>query len=55
MHTSKNKIPTREETILKPIHLKEIQKVFMKRIEGLESQEKELLLKLYSEITEDIK
>ncbi len=43
------------KTSKKTINSKEIKETFLKRIKELESLEQELLLKLYNEITKEMK
>jgi len=52
---NKKQVSNKRESIFKTINLKETEKTFVKRIAGLDGEEQQKLLKLYSEIIKDVK
>jgi len=55
MNKTRKKTPNKKPTTIPTPALKPTQETFLKRIKGVEGEEKELLLKLYAEIIEDVK
>ena len=55
MNNARKKTSNKKLTITKTIAVKQIEETFLKRIKEVENQEKEILLKLYAEIIEDLK
>lgn len=55
MNNFKKQILNKIETTPRIINVKETQEIFLKRIAELDSKKQELLLKLYAEITKDVK
>jgi hypothetical protein len=55
MNNTNQKTSNKKSTTTQTIALKQTEETFLKRIKEVKGQEKELLLKLYAEIIEDIK
>jgi len=52
---NKKQISNKRESIFTTINLKQTEETFVKRIAGLDREEQQKLLKLYSEIIKDVK
>ena len=55
MNNTRKKTSNKKPITIKTPTLKQTQENFLKRIKGFEGEEKELLLKLYAKIIEDVK